>query len=186
MNGGRLRAALEHAASLYQAWPTPAGEPVRLPDFNVDSAAGVDYVIDLRQPPGHRIIELDYQGKPLEDGQKLRVAINNYRYSGGGGYDFKDLPVVYRSREEIRDLIIEYLSRAGAVPVTSNQNWRIEPQEAVDAFREAALRVQSKALPSPLVPYSGDSIFSPAGLHWGANSGLLAARIPRTAFLAGN
>ncbi len=64
--------------------------------------------------------------------------MNNYRYSGGGGYDFKGLPVVYRSTGEIRDLIIAHLTRIGVVPATANGNWRIEPQEAVETLRRTA------------------------------------------------
>lgn len=151
MTGARFRAALEHAASLYPAWPFPDRQPVRLPDLNVDSAAGVDYTIDLRLPAGHRITKLDYKGKPLADDQKLRVAMNNYRYSGGGGYDFKGLPIVYRSTEEIRDLIIAHLTRTGVVPAMANGNWRIEPQEAVEALRRAALQQEQQVFHAPRV-----------------------------------
>ena len=145
MTGAQLRAALEHSASLYAAWPFPPGQPVRLPDFNVDSAAGVDYTIDLRLPAGHRITKLDYKGKPLQDSQKLRVAMNNYRYSGGGGYDFKGLPIVYRSTEEIRDLLIAHLTRTGVVPAAANGNWRIQPPEAVEALRREAEEQEQRA-----------------------------------------
>jgi len=145
MKGARLRAALEHSASLYQSWPTPSGQQPRLPDFNVDSASGVGYTIDLRQPTGHRVMNLRYKGKPLNDSQTLRVAINNYRYSGGGGYDFAGLPIVYRSTEEIRDLIIEYLTRTAVVPTSANKNWHIEPQEAVEALERAAMKQEADA-----------------------------------------
>jgi 2',3'-cyclic-nucleotide 2'-phosphodiesterase/3'-nucleotidase len=86
MNGAQLREALEHAASFFQPWPFPAGAPVRLPTFSVDSAEGVNYTIDLRLPSGHRIVGLTFRGKPLADSQKLRVALNNYRYTGGDNY----------------------------------------------------------------------------------------------------
>jgi 2',3'-cyclic-nucleotide 2'-phosphodiesterase/3'-nucleotidase len=145
MNGARLRAALEHSASLYQSWPIPSGQQLRLPDFNVDSASGVEYTIDLRQPVGHRIMDLRYKGKPLDDAQTLRVAINNYRYTGGGGYDFTGLPIVYRSTEEIRDLIVEYLTRTAVVPTTANKNWQIEPHDAVEALRRAAMEQEARA-----------------------------------------
>ena len=148
MTGARLRAALEHSASMLPAWPFPGGQAPRLPDFNVDSVAGVNYTIDLRLPAGHRVTRLEYKGKPLADDQKLRVAMNNYRYSGGGGYDFKGLPIVYRSTEEIRDLLIAHLTRTGVVPDAANENWRIEPPEAVESLRRKAVeQEQSAALP---------------------------------------
>lgn len=160
MTGARLRAALEHAASLYQPWPVPSGEQMRLPDFNVDSAAGVSYTIDLRQPSGHRIADLTYKSKPLNDAQELRVAISNYRYTGGGGYDFKGLPIVHRSSEEIRELIIEHLTRTGVIPTVMNHNWRIVPQEAVDALRRAAVAQEEHATSSSLTLSPGTFLFT--------------------------
>jgi 2',3'-cyclic-nucleotide 2'-phosphodiesterase/3'-nucleotidase len=164
MTGARLRAALEHAASLYQSWPLPSGEQLRLPDFSVDSAAGVNYTIDLRKPSGNRIVDLTYKGKPLSDAQKLRVAVNNYRYTGGGGYDFKGLPIVFRSSEEIRELLIEHLTRTGVIPTAANHNWHIEPREAVEALRRAAVAQQEHATSSSLSHYSSRTVLSTISL----------------------
>ena len=41
---------------------------------------------------------------------------------------YKDAPVVYRSSEEIRELIIDWLEKNKVVPATPNNNWRIIPQ----------------------------------------------------------
>ncbi len=137
MNGAQLKQALERAASYYTSWPLKEGERPRLPGYNADNAQGVSYVIDLAQPVGDRIRELTYQGKPLDPEQKLRVATNNYRYAGGGQYDvFKGLPIVYRSAQEIRDLIIEYVLRTSLVPTDCDHNWKIVPPEALEAMLE--------------------------------------------------
>lgn len=137
MNGAQLKQALERAASYYTSWPLQEGERPRLPGYNADNAQGVSYVIDVTQPVGERVRDLTYQGKPLDPAQKLRVATNNYRYAGGGQYDvFKGLPIVYRSGQEIRDLIIEYVMRTGVIPTECDNNWRIVPQEAFDAMLE--------------------------------------------------
>jgi 2',3'-cyclic-nucleotide 2'-phosphodiesterase/3'-nucleotidase len=137
MSGAQLRQVLEHAASFYPAWPFRPGERIRLPGYNADCAEGIDYEIDLAKPAGQRILNLKYQGQPLADGAKLRVATNNYRYAGGGNYKvLRGLPIVYRSPQEIRELLIEYVSRARTVPTSANGNWRIVPREAVDAILE--------------------------------------------------
>jgi 2',3'-cyclic-nucleotide 2'-phosphodiesterase/3'-nucleotidase len=86
MTGAQLKDALEHAASFYSGWPLAEGQKEKLPDYNSDNAEGVSYVIDLTQPVGERIRNLTYKGSPLDPAQKLRVAINNDRYTGGGGY----------------------------------------------------------------------------------------------------
>ncbi len=133
--GAQLKDALEHAAAFFPQWPFDPTHPPKMPGYNADSAKGVGYVIDLTQPEGSRIQNLTWHGKPLDPAQKLRVALNNYRYTGGGHYDvFKGLPIVYRSPEEVRELIVEYVSRTGKMPVTSDENWKIQPAEAAQAL----------------------------------------------------
>ena len=142
MTGQQLKAALEHAASFFSAWPFPRGQPPRLPGYSADAAEGVSYTMDLTQPVGQRIGGLTYKGKPLNPARKLRVAMNNYRYTGGGRYAvYKGLPVVYRSPQEIRELILEYVTRTGTIPTAADGNWRIVPHEAFEALvREARER----------------------------------------------
>jgi len=135
----QLKDALEHAATFFTAWPAPAGLRLRLPGYNADSAEGVSYTMDLAQPVGSRIRDLAFRGAPLDPAQKLRVAINNYRYTGGGGYSvYKGLPALYRSSQEIRDLLIEYLTRTKKIPSRSGDNWKIVPPDALAAILAAA------------------------------------------------
>jgi 2',3'-cyclic-nucleotide 2'-phosphodiesterase/3'-nucleotidase len=135
MTGAQLKDALEHAASFFPAWPPPASERLKLPGYEADSAEGVSYIVDLAQPAGARIRGLTYKGKPLDPAQKLRVAINNYRYTGGGGYRvYQGLPVVYRSPQEIRELIVEYVGKTHQIPTQADDNWRVEPPEALAAM----------------------------------------------------
>ena len=146
MNGAQLKDALEHAASFFPAWPFRSGEPLRLPGYNADSAEGVHYTMDLARPPGRRIRELTFKGKPLDAAAKLRVAVNNYRYGGGGGYHvFKGLPVVYRSPQEVRELLIEYVTRKGHLPAAANGNWSIVPREAQQAILRQAREREGRA-----------------------------------------
>jgi len=142
MSGAQLKEALEHAAGFYPPWPFPPGEPPRLPGYNADSAEGVRYKIDLTRPMGQRVLDLTYKGKPLGPGAKLRVAVNSYRYAGGGRYTvFKGLPIVYRSPQEIRNLILAYVTRRGTIPATADGNWELVPHEALEAIlREARER----------------------------------------------
>jgi 2',3'-cyclic-nucleotide 2'-phosphodiesterase / 3'-nucleotidase len=150
MTGAQLRAALEHAANFFQLWPLPTGETLQLPDYGADSAAGVSYKIDLTRPAGDRIVDLTFHGRPLEPKQTLRVAINNYRYTGGGLYSvYNGLPILYRSPVEIRELIIEYVARHGTIPTTANHTWEIVPAEAVAAMRALAAQPGSDSAATP-------------------------------------
>jgi len=71
-------------------------------------------------------VQLDYQGTALAPDRKLRVAINNYRLNGGGGYNmFQGAKVLERSNVEIRDLIIDWIRAHPEVPTEPNNNWRL-------------------------------------------------------------
>lgn len=130
VTGAQLKAALEHAARYFlpfEEGKTPEQLIDRsIPGYNFDLAEGVSYEIDLRRPRGDRIRHLSFQGQPLAPDRKLRVAVNNYRYNGGGGYTmFKDAKVLERSGTEIRDLIIDWVERHGTIPAEPTRNWHL-------------------------------------------------------------
>ena len=143
-NGKMVRDALENAARYFLSC---TGDCATGPlinksviGYNYDMAGGVEYEIDLRQPVGQRIRNLRYHGQPLADDQKLRIAVNNYRYGGSGGYTmFKSSPVVWRSTDEIRDLIIEYYTEHKALPSRPMGSWKVVPESAArELLREAS------------------------------------------------
>ncbi len=132
VTGQQLKDALEHSAKYYK--PYVAGKSPselineKIPAYNFDIAEGVTYELDISKPIGQRIQNLRFRGQPLAPSKKLRLATNNYRVNGGGGYTmYKDAPVVYRSGEEIRELIIDWVERNKTVPAKPNNNWRIVP-----------------------------------------------------------
>src|SRR5215204_2742329 len=133
VTGQQLKDALEHSAKYFKAYEPgkPASDLIdeKIPAYNFDIAEGVTYDLDISKPIGQRIQNLRFRGQPLSPAKKLRLATNNYRVNGGGGYDmYKDAPVVYRSSEEIRELIIDWLEKNKTVPTTPTNNWRILPQ----------------------------------------------------------
>jgi len=133
VTGQQLEDALEHSAKYFKAYEPgkPASDLVdeKIPAYNFDIAEGVAYDLNISKPIGQRIQNLRFRGQPLSPAKKLRLATNNYRVNGGGGYDmYKNAPVVYRSSEEIRELIIDWLEKNKTVPTTPTNNWRILPQ----------------------------------------------------------
>ena len=132
VTGQQLKDALEHAAKYFKAYvPGKAASDLvdeKIPAYNFDIAEGVTYDLDISKPVGQRIQNLRFRGQPLSMTRKLRLATNNYRVNGGGGYTmYKDAPVVYRSSEEIRELIIDWVERNKTVPVKPDNNWRLLP-----------------------------------------------------------
>jgi len=133
VTGQQLKDALEHSAKYFRPYE-PGKQPSdlvdeKIPAYNFDIAEGVTYDLDITKPIGQRIQNLRFRGQPLSMTRKLKLATNNYRVNGGGGYDmYKNAPVVYRSSEEIRELIIDWLEKNKTVPVTPNNNWKIISQ----------------------------------------------------------
>jgi 2',3'-cyclic-nucleotide 2'-phosphodiesterase / 3'-nucleotidase len=130
VTGQQLKEALEHSAKYFKPYE-PGKSPAELvnekiPTYNFDIAEGVTYELNIRKPIGQRIEKLQFQGKPLAPTQKLRLATNNYRVNGGGGYTmYKGAPVVYRSSEEIRELIIDWVERHKTIPTEPTNNWKL-------------------------------------------------------------
>jgi 2',3'-cyclic-nucleotide 2'-phosphodiesterase / 3'-nucleotidase len=139
--GKMVREALEVAARFLQtcrdaACAAPLINP-NIPAFNFDIAQGVSYEIDLSQPQGMRIKNLRYQGQPLTDQQPLKIAINNYRYGGSGGYSmFVGSKVIYRSQRDLPSLLIEYYTKKGRLPERPDQNWKIVPAAALATLKQ--------------------------------------------------
>ncbi len=130
VTGQQLKDALEHSAKYFR--PYEAGKSLaelvdeKIPTYNFDIAEGVTYDINIKKPIGQRIENLMFKGQPVAPTQKLRLATNNYRVNGGGGYTmYKNAPVVYRSSDEIRELIIDWVERNKVIPTEATNNWKI-------------------------------------------------------------
>jgi 2',3'-cyclic-nucleotide 2'-phosphodiesterase / 3'-nucleotidase len=132
LTGQQLKDALEHSARYFKEYqPGKSLDDLvdtRIPGYNFDVAEGVTYDIDITKPFGQRILNLKFKSQPLSMTQKLRVVTNNYRVNGGGGFTmYKDAPVVYRSSEEVRELIIDWVEKNKTVPTEADNNWRLVP-----------------------------------------------------------
>jgi 2',3'-cyclic-nucleotide 2'-phosphodiesterase/3'-nucleotidase len=130
VTGAQLKEALEHSAKFFREYE--AGRTLaelvddKIPAYNFDIAEGVTYELDLTKPHGARVQNLRFRGQPLDAAQKLKLATNNYRVNGGGGYTmYKGAPEVYRSSTEIRELIIDWVERERRVPAEPTNNWRL-------------------------------------------------------------
>jgi 2',3'-cyclic-nucleotide 2'-phosphodiesterase/3'-nucleotidase len=130
VTGRQLKDALEHSAKYFLPYAPgkSAAELIdeKIPGFNFDIAEGVAYDLDITRPVGERIQNLRFRGQPLNPAQKLRLATNNYRVNGGGGYTmYKNAPELFRSSEEIRELIIDWVMEHKRVPSEPTNNWRL-------------------------------------------------------------
>ncbi|KUN24050.1 bifunctional metallophosphatase/5'-nucleotidase [Streptomyces antibioticus] len=135
LTGAQLKDYLEFAAKYY--YQVPAGTKVdtatltnanKFWDYMYDTAAGVDYEIDIAQAEGSRIKNLTYNGAPVADDQVFVVAVNNYRANGGSGYPhIATADIAYSSTNEIRQLMIDYVTAKGALDPAdfAVTNWKL-------------------------------------------------------------
>jgi 2',3'-cyclic-nucleotide 2'-phosphodiesterase / 3'-nucleotidase len=149
--GQMVKDALENAARYFIGCQNAAcsNKPLinsAVIGYNFDMAQGVTYEIDLTAPVGDRIRSLRLEGKPLGMDRKLRIALNNYRSAGSNGYMmFKGAKVVWRSYDDIRDLIVRYYADHD-LPSSPDNNWRIIPETAQQALRIEASRQTAPTL----------------------------------------
>ena len=145
LSGAQVRDWLEMAAGQFNRInPTgPAEQELLNPAFrsyNFDTIDGVTYRIDLSQPArfdgsgklvatdAHRIVDLQYQGRPIDEAARFLVATNNYRASGGGNFPMLDgKSVVVDSPDETRNLLLQFLATTERVDPRADGNWRFAP-----------------------------------------------------------
>ncbi|MET9380992.1 5'-nucleotidase C-terminal domain-containing protein [Streptomyces sp. NPDC002928] len=135
LTGAQLKDYLEYAAKYYHQVPSgTAVDTATLTnansfwDYMYDTAAGVSYDIDIAQAEGSRIKNLTYNGTAVADDQVFVVAVNNYRANGGSGYPhIAAADIAYSSTNEIRQLMIDYVTAKGALDPTdfAAANWKL-------------------------------------------------------------
>jgi len=107
--------------------------------FNFDSAAGIDYEVDVTKPNGEKVRILQMSnGQPFNEQRVYRVAMNSYRGNGGGELvtlgagipkDSLESRIIYKSTKDLRQYIMEEIQRMGTVTPKANNNWRFVPEE---------------------------------------------------------
>lgn len=107
--------------------------------FNFDSAAGIDYEVDVTQPKGRKIRILGMSdGRPFDESAWYKVAVNSYRGNGGGElltkgagipHDSLRNRVIYESGRDQRYYLMKEIEKAGIMDPQPNNNWRFVPEE---------------------------------------------------------
>lgn len=113
--------------------------------WDFDTACGIDYDIDLRQPYGKRIT-IHGLYNPLQESAPLQpflpdkqytVVVNSYRACGGGllwtrgaGIPHRELPkrIISTTREDIRTILAKHLAQQPLIPQLISR-WRFLPKE---------------------------------------------------------
>jgi 2',3'-cyclic-nucleotide 2'-phosphodiesterase/3'-nucleotidase len=145
IDGATLREWLERSAGVFRRIdPSSAAEQPLLDaafaSYNFDVIDGVTYAIDVTQPsrydedgrlvaPGaHRILDLQFAGKPVDEKQLFIVVTNNYRAGGGGNFPGCDgSTIVLEAPDANRDALVRYIVETQHVEPKADGNWRFKP-----------------------------------------------------------
>jgi len=125
--------------------------------FNFTSAAGIKYVVDVSQEPGHRVKLVSMSdGSPIDPSRLYRVAINSYQYSGGGsfipvGLGWEKEMLASRTLDttpiDVRRYVARYISQLPNRTLTPHLrgDWKVVPE----AWWEEAKAREKEMLKTP-------------------------------------
>lgn len=128
---------LEQSASIYnQINPSNTPQPLlntEIPAFNFDTIYGVKYDIEPSAPIGHRIQNLTYNQKPVSHDQRFVLATNQFRASGGGGYEpVRQDQIILRSPVHAEHALISALNEPRNTPWPDRCSpWRLTTPQPV-------------------------------------------------------
>ena len=107
--------------------------------FNFDSAAGINYEVDVTKPDGEKVRILSMSdGTPFEENKWYHVAMNSYRGNGGGelltkgaGIPREELKnrIVFESEKDQRYYLMQEIEKAGVMNPQAHNNWRFVPEK---------------------------------------------------------
>ncbi|OQS45117.1 bifunctional 2',3'-cyclic-nucleotide 2'-phosphodiesterase/3'-nucleotidase [Chromobacterium violaceum] len=177
ITGADVREWLEMSAGQFRRIDPkgPAAQELINPDFrsyNFDSLYGVSYQIDVTQaarydgdgklvaPDSRRIVNLTFNGKPIDPAQRFIVVTNNYRASGGGNFPgISADKIVVDAPDENRAALASYLASKKVIDLGQSRNWRVLPVAGVGlrfTTGAGALRYLPQQKQFKLVQENGD------------------------------
>ena len=107
--------------------------------YNYESAAGINYTVDVSKPEGQRVtIKSLSDGSEFDLNKLYTVAINSYRGNGGGGHLTRGagIPqeelasrVLDSTEKDLRYYLMKWIENKGTVNPGRLNNWKVVPED---------------------------------------------------------
>lgn len=114
--------------------------------YNFDSAAGIEYVVDVTKPVGERIKIIRFSnGNDFDLNKKYKAAINSYRGNGGGRHltDGAKIPheelskrVLNSTEKDLRYFVMKWIEEQKTVEPKLLNNWKVVPENYWQAGKQ--------------------------------------------------
>jgi 2',3'-cyclic-nucleotide 2'-phosphodiesterase / 3'-nucleotidase len=109
--------------------------------YNFDSAAGINYTVDVSRPEGDRILITGFtDGRPFDKNKIYKVAVNSYRGNGGGGHFTEGIGIsgeelrkrlISSTDRDLRYYILKNIEEKKTIDPVALNNWKIIPEQWV-------------------------------------------------------
>jgi 2',3'-cyclic-nucleotide 2'-phosphodiesterase / 3'-nucleotidase len=136
-NGHLLKFKLDEKDNLVYSERTKSPE-LEERFYNFDSAAGIEYIVDVTKPVGERINIVRFSnGNDFDLNKKYKVAINSYRGNGGGRHltDGAKIPheelskrVINSTEKDLRYFVMKWIEEQKTVAPRLLNNWKVVPE----------------------------------------------------------
>ncbi|MCX6169643.1 MAG: bifunctional UDP-sugar hydrolase/5'-nucleotidase [Ignavibacteriales bacterium] len=119
---------------------------LKVPYYNFDCAAGINYTVDISKPAGERVsISSMSGGIQFDLNKKYKVAVNSYRGNGGGGHlvEGAKIPkeelaerILTSTEKDLRFYMMKWIEQKKTVTPKILNNWKVIPSDWWNKARE--------------------------------------------------